>query len=343
MTVTELDDSLRQVAITTASALTTKGYGDAITFTLLAYDYVVTIDVELAHIWRQRFTGATAFFLLNRYLFLLSVCLKWIFRYYTSNNYLVCAGLGISIDFLDFDVIATTVKLIFTLRTWAIWMRSWRVLVCISLLGIGKVGMNIAAWSNTTSYLLTAGLPAWNYTLFIRSCEATRRANTFPEFNMASQYIGLGFDTVVCCLTVGKTIQSVRRMRELGIHRSVTYFIFRDGSTVALTLIQMLLALRSPSSPSPAFTVSVVSGAVVTATGNIVINRMLLNLRQVVASDVDLNHVSISGISQEGITFATNAFLGNLGAPMCMSDACGGEVMDPRDNKSVADNVEPQQ
>ncbi|TDL21236.1 hypothetical protein BD410DRAFT_840697 [Rickenella mellea] len=290
MSAGELDDSLRQVATTVVSTLTTKEYADVITFTLLAYDYIVTIDVEIAHIWKQRFTGATAFFFLNRYMFILSVCLKWIFRSYASNDSPVrlrdspvicvvnksvldrCVVLGISVDFLDFFTITITVKLIFTLRTWAIWMRSGRILVCVGLLGIATVGMDI-----------------------------------------------------------------------LGVQLGLTFqqqLLSRHGSTAALTLAKILLALRNPSSPSLAFTLQVISGTIVVATGNIVINRMLLNLRQVALSDVEVSGGIPPEISQEGTTFATNTFIGNLGAPMCTTELCGDEVVDQREDENIHDNAE---
>ncbi|KAL1944237.1 hypothetical protein VTO73DRAFT_3422 [Trametes versicolor] len=44
---------------------------DFAAFTLIFYEYLITIDREIDLVWGRRFTGATALFLLNRYLALL--------------------------------------------------------------------------------------------------------------------------------------------------------------------------------------------------------------------------------------------------------------------------------
>ncbi|TDL26183.1 hypothetical protein BD410DRAFT_800763 [Rickenella mellea] len=237
----------------------------ALFLVLLAYDIVITMDIEIAQIWKQKFTGATSwssFFPL----------IHWATK---------CTGLGRTKDILETFVTTSTATLIFTFRTWAIFQRSKIILIIVGLFGAAKIAANIVGLVATESYSASGSFACGDTT-----------GNIYYPFTKASGYLSLAFDSVVFWLTFYKTIRVVRQMRRLGMTKSITYWILRDGRIDAF------------------------SGILTNAISNIMINRVILGLRH-----VSNTHVS-GGLSQKSLPdlgFAVNSLIGNLGAPLRQS------------------------
>ncbi|TDL20723.1 hypothetical protein BD410DRAFT_364458 [Rickenella mellea] len=51
-------------------------YATCVATALIAYDYVLTLDLEINHIWSQPFSGATILYLMNRYGYPLQLALE---------------------------------------------------------------------------------------------------------------------------------------------------------------------------------------------------------------------------------------------------------------------------
>ncbi|TDL27700.1 hypothetical protein BD410DRAFT_835014 [Rickenella mellea] len=61
-------------------------YAYSVAAAILAYDYILTIDLEISQVWSQRLTGATLLYFMNRYIYPLNICLSMIEAFYPLNN-----------------------------------------------------------------------------------------------------------------------------------------------------------------------------------------------------------------------------------------------------------------
>ncbi|TDL23162.1 hypothetical protein BD410DRAFT_839074 [Rickenella mellea] len=323
---TSVEDQL-QILISEYYTLSILRYGFIATSFLLAYDIILTLDVEISQIWKQKFTGATVLYLVMRYIYPISQIMELIFLAYPLNDLVSCCSTLLALtddmhrrrtkDILETFVITLAVILIFTIRTWAIFQRSWIVLIFVGLFGAAKVAANIVDLAVTESYgtlVLSCGFNSGN--LFDPTQTALCHVEVIICFpvNKASGYLSLAFDNVIFWLTFYKTIRVVRQMRKLGMTKSITYWILRDGIMYYLgrmmLLVFDLVTLNVTSSP---FVLFVFTGTLNNALSNIMINRMILGLRQ-----VSNTHVS-GGLSEKSLPnlgFAANSFIGNLGAPL---------------------------
>ncbi|TDL24218.1 hypothetical protein BD410DRAFT_786315 [Rickenella mellea] len=276
--------------------------------TILVYDYLLTLNLEIKQVWKQKFTGASFLFMLNRYIFPLSILLEMIAASFPLSNSvrppIHCGGVYRLADILTLIFTTVTALLIFTLRTWAIYMRSWIILIIVGLFALAKESMNIATLVSETSFVtLTPILPR---------CGGSRT----DLYASASGYLSIAFDSVVFWLTFYKTIRSTLRMRKLGMTGTLTYWILRDGTIVfspvlAGRLSVTILALVTFLPPA----VEIFSGILANVAANVMINHLLLNLRQV----TDLQHrggLSEMTTTLPEVAFAANSFIGNLGAPV---------------------------
>ncbi|TDL20722.1 hypothetical protein BD410DRAFT_364429 [Rickenella mellea] len=128
----------------------------------------------------------------------------------------------------------------------------------------------------------------------------------------ANDYLLLTFDTVVFVLTFYKTFRSAAHMKKLGMTNSLTFWLLRDGFIYYFGRI-LLVVFDILSFSFPQFFQYDYSLEILNAVGNILINHLLLNLRHVSARQ------SGGGFSQNTlpeVAFASNATIGNIGAPL---------------------------
>ncbi|TDL18648.1 hypothetical protein BD410DRAFT_830798 [Rickenella mellea] len=131
---------------------------------------------------------------------------------------------------------------------------------------------------------------------------------------LATAIIGFILDILVFTLTFAKTIHHAKGMRNAGLGSGLGYFILRDGS------INTDLTYKDPQERyifcSLHFSVFKYPDGTIGEWGvlsNLLINRLVLNLRRV--SHLQVGNASTIGTIREPV-FATNSFLGNLGAPL---------------------------
>ncbi|TDL17482.1 hypothetical protein BD410DRAFT_794313 [Rickenella mellea] len=295
------DDAQVQAEISALfSSFVNARYSYSVAAAILAYDYLVTLDLEIAQVWGQRFTAATVLFLLNRYAFPFVICLTMIEIFHPLNDN-VCTILGWAENSIDVAIVSTTIIFIFTLRTWAIYLKSWKVLLFVGIFAIAKYAMTISAFASIQSFSATLGF----------GCIGTPR-NIFLKFNKANGYLNLAFDTVVFVLTFVKTFRSALQMRKLGMTNSVTFWILRDGLLYYVGRV-LLVIFQIVSFQFPPGAVYQFSALLPNVIANVLINHLLLNLRH-----VSTTHPG-GGLSQKTIpelNFATNSIIGNIGAPL---------------------------
>ncbi|KAJ3553564.1 hypothetical protein NP233_g12614 [Leucocoprinus birnbaumii] len=108
--------------------------------TVLIYDHLSTLDQEIALIWKRRIgTHGTTLFLVNRYshyIYLISVLIEY---WYISPSQKNC----LHWDLANYILLITTIsfcELVLTLRTWAMWKLSRRVLYFFIFVAFGIKG-----------------------------------------------------------------------------------------------------------------------------------------------------------------------------------------------------------
>ncbi|TDL19085.1 hypothetical protein BD410DRAFT_806033 [Rickenella mellea] len=122
----------------------------------------------------------------------------------------------------------------------------------------------------------------------------------------------LVYHGLVFGLTVAKTIKHALAMRKLGLHKSLCYFILRDGTIANFCTGAVNIIVTSASDWIG------VLPYVSLAVSNVLTSRLVLNLRRE-------SHVPAAGSlalptidSVPEAVFAQNSLLGNLGAPLRM-------------------------
>ncbi|TDL16084.1 hypothetical protein BD410DRAFT_649713 [Rickenella mellea] len=131
--------------------------------------------------------------------------------------------------------------------------------------------------------------------------------------------LSLTLDVLVFTLTFAKTIRHAIEMRKARLGNSLGYFILRDGAMYFLAKLLIGVSATTvffiPASGTIGNWLTVLV-AISNPLTIVLINRLVLNLRQVSRLQ-DGNTSTLGGISTiQEPAFATNPILGNLGAPL---------------------------
>ncbi|THG94966.1 hypothetical protein EW026_g6602 [Hermanssonia centrifuga] len=112
---------------------------------LVAYEYLLSIDQEVALIWRRKWTGATWLFATNRYLLIANVVVAVL----PGVSQTSCVG-GSGV----FEVIQLAQYIIFALfsalRIYALWDRNGVLFFLILAMSLTPVAINIYLFSHAT-------------------------------------------------------------------------------------------------------------------------------------------------------------------------------------------------
>ncbi|KAA1466943.1 hypothetical protein DENSPDRAFT_926248 [Dentipellis sp. KUC8613] len=117
---TDMDPSEADTIVTALKQMRVVSCFDLGAFTLLIYDYLLTLPDEVALIWGSHWTITRAIFFLNRYVPFVNIGIGIYsdFGYDTSNA--TCHALYSTIAWMIIFGVVVTMT-IFILRTWAIW------------------------------------------------------------------------------------------------------------------------------------------------------------------------------------------------------------------------------
>ncbi|KAF8958179.1 hypothetical protein BDZ97DRAFT_1762345 [Flammula alnicola] len=277
---------------------------------LIVYDYFLTVSQEATEMWRpKRKTLVFYLFTTLRYatiLYQLTFSMSF-FLPFSSNR--GCA----SIIYVEqvcfiFSSAALSASGVFALRTFAIYQRNWYILAV--LLFIATVKVFISAVDFFVSAKIVTQSPSFRQ---FGSCSETLAGNT-AKWNTASAGMALGFDTIVLGLTLAKTVRTSLRRKELGLRKSYSYYIIRDGLLYYFT-IEILLLLTVIFNQAVQVPVAKVVIILQTSVAPALAQRLVLNLRTV---DEKVLKGDDSERSQPlpPIDFAHGSVIGNIGAPL---------------------------
>ncbi|TDL18651.1 hypothetical protein BD410DRAFT_830799 [Rickenella mellea] len=302
------DSSSDEISILNASILFNRAFvsSSAIVF----YDYALTLPTEISEIWNSKASGARTLFFLTRYSFVINIVLTLIYNFRLNPSDMVCRVLYYAwVPWSIFPQFG--LYCIFTLRTYAIYQKSMSILAILGLMSIA-----ICAFGIYFNGVLVA--PVVYPTGFGDVTGCNYNAGPIVDrFQLVSLILVLVFDVLVFGLTAAKTIRHTMEMRKMRLGNGLGYFILRDGIMYFLAkLLLGIVAIVIFTTPANT-TWDIVLPAIGNALTIVLINRLVLNLRQV-SHIQEANGPSLATIGsfQAEPEFATNSILGNLGAPL---------------------------
>ncbi|TDL24208.1 hypothetical protein BD410DRAFT_786304 [Rickenella mellea] len=216
-----------------------------------------------------------------------------------------CSYVGWSVYILNISVFISIVW-IFSIRTWAIYLGDWRILVALGTIGVACVSVNLTKYAAMTRYTVI------NFG-FTSTC-SSEQLSRINGLDRAWGFLNFIFDSAVFWLTFRKTIGVARQKKRQGMENSLIHWVLRDGimyyvARIFLLTVSLLVVSigRVP--------ISVQRFIVITANTltNIMVNHMMLNLRQMLDIGENGSH-SENTLTMP--TFTTNAIIGNIGAPI---------------------------
>ncbi|KAJ6503890.1 hypothetical protein C8R45DRAFT_974009 [Mycena sanguinolenta] len=199
--------------------LNSNGYFNLVSFSILFYDFFLTLDWEISRYWGTPLTWPNALFFANRYGTLLGN-IPVVMEYFWSENssprkIKICLGLE---SYHQYFIIATQILVaaMLMLRTFALYERSKRVLALMISVAAGGVAVGI--WSVLSG---KAVAESTNLPLYFGCNYPISRAQ---GHSLAAAWAGVAvFDCMIFLLTLYRVF-SVRRTS------TILTVLLRDGS-----------------------------------------------------------------------------------------------------------------
>ncbi|KAG2132372.1 hypothetical protein DEU56DRAFT_812395 [Suillus clintonianus] len=214
-----------------AQQMTMSYYAMLVPSTILIYDHMATLTEEIAFIWCRPKALSAVLFLLNRYVALLGNIYGLIGDFLPTSDE-SCPTYVLSKQVLVFSQ-AIIVCLILTLRTYALYGRSKRLLAFLGIIGLAFAGG--AAAETFGSYPSTVtNVPG--------GCYETFTADTNIRLGLAWVVLSV-YESLIFVLTVSR-IFGIRGFLRLSLtmsRRNIIVVIFQDGALYfgAMTLFNI--------------------------------------------------------------------------------------------------------
>ncbi|TCD68149.1 hypothetical protein EIP91_011427 [Steccherinum ochraceum] len=233
---------------------------------MLFYDIVLTFGDEVEKIWKQRFTGATVLWCLNRYLSPLGYIVI-IVSFHAPWPKNVCSHYVLYPEILKIFT-ASVIGVIFILRLYSIYSRNTYVLLFFTTLLMVELGVKI--WAFTDGTMLTLPPELVGCILVGKSSVGDRFVYTWVA--------ELVFDTAVFLATFYRAV-FLYRTAEAGAALGLLRIIMRDGvmyfaAIFASNLVTVLLFVSAPAD------LKAVNASFSTLITSLMVSRLMLNLRR---------------------------------------------------------------
>ncbi|KAI0794831.1 hypothetical protein C8Q75DRAFT_747617 [Abortiporus biennis] len=274
---------------------------------LAIYDYFITFDQEVQHIWKTKFNLSSTIFVVNRYFNLFAVVGFAAVQLFPRTR-LSCLGLSFSI-WVSITVSEIAFSFFFVVRTWAIWGQQFLPLLVLTPLALSVIAFN-AALNFATTYggIYPLQTPYGGCIML-----PTLSDNVSNRLQVAASALSIALSFLVLCGTLSKTLALKRAARQAGIKSSLVSLLIRDGTaylclTLALNLLQTIIF----NIQSTIASIEVIIGPIIWFRG-IILSRMILDLRTI-------DQVSMASLPEIHTSrFGSVQFIGNVGAPLNMS------------------------
>ncbi|KAL4251377.1 hypothetical protein ABKN59_005566 [Abortiporus biennis] len=299
-----------------------------IAITLCYFDLLLTFTDEWRCIWGRRFSGATVFFFINRYFTLVDLTLMLAnFVHFPPDS---AIKLTLCNEVLEI-VLQINVAVIMCLRLYAIWSKSFSVLVLFALLGFAPQVTRIYLYARTSHYKPATPLPVGCGGVSIRDQNLHSFAiirefwSQFLVWIVIPAY-GIVYDALILIMTWAKTagIRRILKSQQVNTDCSIVIYLLRDGTIYFLCLMILnavtLMGVKTLTTGGVPIVLQSVT--------SILISRFMLNLRGVyLPKDDSSDSFHPSNISD--LQFASN-IVGNLGAPLNHSSESHFEELELR-------------
>ncbi|KAJ7020076.1 hypothetical protein C8F04DRAFT_1275505 [Mycena alexandri] len=249
-------------------------YLSLLSFTVLFYDYFLTLDSEVSRYWGSKMTAPTFLFYLNRYLMLVGTIPVAIQYFWTTNStprkltFPICQHLH---SYHEYFAVVTqiVIGIMLIFRTYALYERNRRILAFMVTVSAGVIGLG--AWSVLSTPTPRPGDDAPPLNLYIGCAVMVPYSQSL---RLAAAWGGMGvFDCTVFLLTLYRAL-SHRRAHGFDL----IGVLLRDGSIYFAVIVMANLAniltfvfAGSYSRGLPTTFTNVISSTMV--------SRLMLNLR----------------------------------------------------------------
>ncbi|KAJ7771296.1 hypothetical protein DFH07DRAFT_999438 [Mycena maculata] len=236
-------------------------------YTILVYEYFLTLEREVSRFWGTRPTWATFFFYLNRYSSLFGTPVV-LFQYYSTTTdpkkmlmSVRCKALRAYHQYFAL-ISQVLVAVMLIMRTFALYERNKTVLAFMVLVTLGAIVFAVSLLSTGTDVsTLSAQIAAFGCPIGTPHAKSLRLAAAWSGM--------LIFDVTIFALTVFKAVKLNTR------RGSLLTILIRDGASKILSFPYAYLELGLAHQPF-------ISGGATTITNvvsSVAISRLMLNLR----------------------------------------------------------------
>ncbi|KAH8075986.1 hypothetical protein BXZ70DRAFT_1013083 [Cristinia sonorae] len=233
---------------------------------MLFYDMVLTFGDEVEKIWKQRFSGATVLWCINRYVSPLGYIVI-IVSFHDPWPKSVCSRYVLYPEILKIFT-ACAIGIIFILRLYSIYSRNVYILVSFTVMLVAELAVKI--WAFTDGTMLSLPPELVGCILVGKSSASERMVYTWVA--------ELVFDTSVFLATLYRTLY-LYRTAEAGAAMSLIKIIMRDGimyfaAIFVSNLVTVLMFVAAPPD------LKVVNASFSTLITSLMVSRLMLNLRR---------------------------------------------------------------
>ncbi|KAI0363673.1 hypothetical protein BV20DRAFT_975403 [Pilatotrama ljubarskyi] len=306
------DETIAQEILASFSRILAENYCIIASSVLLFADSIITFPDEVQRIWNRRFTGATAVFLITRYVAVAERIVLVTSVFLPTLEDKSCVPV-LRIDDVLTDISYLMFGVFMMLRTRGIWGREWLPIAFLALLTPARAAITIYIQANYTP--IAFGIPLYGCGAAINLDDGL-----IDRLGVASRLSALVIDLTVLILTWVRTIGIKRQSRRLGLHTPIVTLLLRDGTIYfMIILFVQVFSIVSVSVGSTFILWDVwpVFDQVFTV---IFCCRFMLNLRGVYLDDhtTDTSNIdpSVSTMHFASLRFTPTSVVGNMGAPL---------------------------
>ncbi|KAI0628580.1 hypothetical protein C8Q77DRAFT_1067798 [Trametes polyzona] len=230
MSVSSDDPEVVQAILDSYGRILVENYCIIASSALLFADTFMTITDEVQRIWRRRFTGATAVFLITRYVAVAEriVLLVSVFLPTVEDEGLHSCVPVLRLDDALTDISYLMFGVFLMLRARGIWGKGWIPILILALLT--PVRPLLSLYNQVHYTPIAFGGPLYG-------CGAVINNTLYSQLGIASRAAGLAIDATVLTLTWIRTLGMQRESRRLGLHTPLVTLLLRDGTLYFLTIL----------------------------------------------------------------------------------------------------------
>ncbi|PFH48047.1 hypothetical protein AMATHDRAFT_6172 [Amanita thiersii Skay4041] len=203
------------------------GYVDTAAMALLYFDYLLTLHMEVAYVWKSKWTLIKILFLILRYMPMATLSMVLLVDGHNSDAE-TCAI--VTRVYAVFVTLETGMgEIILTMRTWAIWGRDHRIGLGLSIFFICKTMIGLI--------ILSTWLKTLHYGVFFTTFGSSCALISSSKILYVDWLLLVIFESVVCMLLA---IQAFSAFRAGGVSH-LARVVYRDGLMYYLYLMMTFL------------------------------------------------------------------------------------------------------